>query len=31
MDSEELFVGHRRSKIVVLDVEGHVEGSALGI
>ena len=31
VDAEELFVGHGISEIVVLDVEGHVAGSALGI
>ena len=28
---EELFVGHRRFEIVILDGEGHVAGSRLSI
>ena len=31
VDAEELFVEHRRSEILVLDVEGHVAGSAFSI
>ena len=31
VDAEELFFWHRISEIVVLDVEGHLEGSVLGI
>ena len=31
VDAEELFVGHWRFKIVVLDIDGHVAGSVLGI
>ena len=31
VDAEELFVVHERSKIVVLDVKGHVLDSVLDI